>query len=94
MRTGRPKVALILTADEALDNVATVRRLVAFYVDEHNRVLPHSAFGGQTPDEMYFRTGEGIPAELARRADAARRARLQANRPVRCDAYPALKATV
>ena len=27
-----------------LDSVATVRRLVAFYVDEHNRVLPHSAF--------------------------------------------------
>ena len=30
----------------ALDSVATVRRLVAFYVDEHNRVLPHSPFGG------------------------------------------------
>jgi hypothetical protein len=35
-----------------LDSVPTVRRLVAFYVDEHNRVLPHSAFRGQTPDEM------------------------------------------
>jgi hypothetical protein len=35
----------------SLDSVATVRRLVAFYVDEHNRVLPHSAFRGQTPDE-------------------------------------------
>ncbi len=32
----------------ALDSVTTVRRLVAFYVDEHNRVLPHSAFRGQT----------------------------------------------
>ncbi|AMY08514.1 putative transposase OrfB [Luteitalea pratensis] len=39
----------------ALDSVATVRRLVAFYVDEHNHVLPHAAFQGQTPDEMYFR---------------------------------------
>ena len=38
----------------SLDSVATVRRLVAFYVEEHNRVLPHSAFRGQTPDEMYF----------------------------------------
>src|SRR5262245_27843399 len=38
----------------SLDSVTTVRRLVAFYVDEHNRVLPHSAFRGQTPDEMYF----------------------------------------
>jgi len=38
----------------SLDSVSTVRRLVAFYVDEHNRVLPLSAFRGQTPDEMYF----------------------------------------
>ena len=37
--------------------VATVRRLVAFCSDEHNRVLPNSAFGVQTPDEMYFGTG-------------------------------------
>jgi putative transposase len=63
--------------------------MVAFYVDEHNRVLPHSAFGGQTPDEMYFGTGDAIPADLASRADAARRARLQANRSVSCDACPA-----
>ena len=74
----------------ALDSVATVRRLVAFYVDEHNRVLPHSAFRGQTPDEMYFGTGDAIPAELASRADAARRARLQANRSVTCETCPAL----
>jgi transposase InsO family protein len=38
----------------SLDSVSTVRRLVAFYVEEHNTVLPHSAFRGQTPDEMYF----------------------------------------
>ena len=38
----------------SLDSVTTVRRLVDFYVEEHNRVLPHSAFRGQTPDEMYF----------------------------------------
>jgi putative transposase len=31
-----------------LDSITTVRRLVAFYVAEHNRVLPHSAFRGQT----------------------------------------------
>jgi hypothetical protein len=43
------------------DSVTTVRRLVAFYVDEHNRVLPHSAFRGQTPDEMYIGTPEGVP---------------------------------
>jgi hypothetical protein len=38
----------------SLDSVTTVRRLVEFYVHEHNCVLPHSAFRGQTPDEMYF----------------------------------------
>jgi hypothetical protein len=42
----------------SLESVATIRRLVAFYVHEHNHehnhVLPHSAFRGQTPDEMYF----------------------------------------
>jgi len=52
----------------SLDSVTTVRRLVAFYVDEHNRVLPHSAFRGQTPDEMYFGTGDAI----SRRPDGAR----------------------
>jgi hypothetical protein len=44
----------------SLDSVATIRRLVAFYVHEHNHVLPHSAFRGQTPDEMYFGTGDAL----------------------------------
>ena len=60
----------------SLDSVATVRRLVAFYVDEHNRVLPHSAFRGQTPDEMYLRhrgRGAGGPdVTRGRRAPSTR----------------------
>jgi hypothetical protein len=68
----------------SLDSVTTVRRLVAFYVDEHNRVLPHSAFRGQTPDEMYFGTGDTVPADLMLRTTAARRARLEANRSASC----------
>jgi hypothetical protein len=67
-----------------LDSVTTVRRLVEFYVDEHNRVLPHSAFRGQTPDEIYFGTGDAVPADLATRAAAARLARVQANRSAGC----------
>jgi hypothetical protein len=55
-----------------LDSITTVRRLVAFYVDEHNRVLPHSAFCGQTPDEMYFGIGDAILADLT--SGAGRRA--------------------
>src|SRR3989441_10449 len=68
----------------SLDSITTVRRLVAFYVDEHNRVLPHSAFRGQTPDEMYFGTGDTVPADLTSRAAAARRARVEANRSASC----------
>jgi putative transposase len=48
----------------SLDSVTTVRRLVALYVEQHNRVLPHSAFRGQTPDEMYFGTGDAVPKDL------------------------------
>jgi len=60
------------------------RRLVTFYVDAHNRVLPHSAFRGQTPDERYFGTGDAVPADLTSRATSARRARVEANRSAAC----------
>jgi transposase InsO family protein len=68
----------------ALDSVATLRRLVAFYVEEHNTALPHSAFRGQTPDEMYFGKGDTVPADLTARAAAARQARIEANRSAAC----------
>jgi len=45
-----------------------LRRLTKFYVDEHNRVLPHAAFDGQTPDEMYFGVRQ---ASLDRRKGSA-----------------------
>jgi len=70
----------------ALDNVATVRRLVAFYVQEHNTALPHSAFRGQTPDEMYFGNGDAVPADLTVRAAAARQARIEASVATRLQA--------
>ena len=76
----------------SLDSVATVRRLVAFYVDEHNRVLPHSAFRGQTPDEMYFGTGDAVPPDLTARAAAARRTRGEANRSASCATCPSVDA--
>jgi transposase InsO family protein len=67
-----------------LDTVATLERLVGFYVAEHNTRLPHSAFRGQTPDEMYFGTGEHVPGELEMARQAARRARLETNRKMSC----------
>jgi putative transposase len=76
----------------SFDNVTTVRRLVTFYVDAHNRVLPHSAFRGQTPDEMYFGTGDAVPADLTSRAAAARRARVEANRSAACQTCPSVDA--
>jgi putative transposase len=76
----------------SLDSITTIRRLVAFYIDEHNRVLPHSAFRGQTPDEMYFGTGAAVPADLRSRAAAARRARGEANRSASCATCPSVDA--
>jgi hypothetical protein len=76
----------------SLDSIATVHRLVAFYVAEHNRVLPHSEFRGQTPDEMYFGTGDAVPADLMARAGAARRARGEANRSASCETCSSVDA--
>jgi transposase InsO family protein len=61
-------------------------------VHEYNRALPHSAFRGQTPDEMYFRRGDAVPANLAARAAAARRARVEANRSAACGRCPSIGA--
>jgi hypothetical protein len=67
-----------------IESVEKLRKLVEFYVEEHNTRLPHSAFRGQTPDEMYFGTGDGIPEELERRRVQARQVRLEANRRSTC----------
>jgi hypothetical protein len=73
-----------------LDSVATIRRLVAFYVHEHNHVLLRSAFRGQTPDEMYFGIGRAVPEDLMSRAVAARRARVEPNRSASCKVCPSV----
>ena len=67
-----------------LDTVEKLAKLVAFYVDEHNTRLPHSAFRGQTPDEMYFGTGDLIPTEIAAAKTAARQSRMEVNRTTWC----------
>jgi hypothetical protein len=69
-------------------NIVTVKKLVAFYVIEHNETLPHSAFEGQTPDEVYFGRGAQVPDELAARRHAARRERVARNRSAACSACP------
>ena len=64
----------------SLDSLARLRTLVEFYVEQHNTWMPHAAFHGQTPDEMYFGMAADLPAELAAARSHARAARLAANR--------------
>lgn len=67
-----------------LASVSGVRKLVAFYVEEHNTKLPHSAFRGQTPNEVYLGTGDGVPDHLDEARSEARQARMEWNRNATC----------
>ena len=67
-----------------LDNFTGLGRLIEFYVAAHNEVMPHAAFNGQTPNEMYFGTGVAVPAELAAAREIAREERMKANRSSGC----------
>jgi transposase InsO family protein len=69
----------------SLDSIERVRTLVEFFVEKHNTQMPHAAFHGQTPDEMYFGTAANLPVELAAAREQARAARLAANRAMSCD---------
>jgi len=51
----------------------------------HNTKMPHAAFDGQTPDEIYFGRGDDVPDQLATARRLARQARLEANRVVSCE---------
>jgi transposase InsO family protein len=70
----------------SLDSITALRRLVAFFVAQHNTVMPHAAFDGQTPDEMFRGTGAGVPAQLTAARINAREARLTHNRSLDCGA--------
>jgi hypothetical protein len=67
-----------------LDSRAAVERLVAFYVEQHNRVIPHLACDGRTPDEVYFGTANNLADELAAGRRQARAGRLVSNRAIAC----------
>jgi putative transposase len=67
-----------------LDNMGTLRRLIAFYVRAHNETMPHAAFNGQTPDEMYFGDGDAVVIDLAAARVRARQERMKANRMAAC----------
>ena len=71
-----------------LDSITTVRRLVAFYVQQHNEVIPHSAFSGFTPDEVYFGKTDGVVESLAAGRVVARAERIEVNQAASCPACP------
>ena len=55
----------------------TLRSLVDFYVTQHNAVMPHAAFNGATPDEVFSGTAGPLGARLANARDHARQRRLR-----------------
>ena len=68
-----------------LDSMNTLRSLVDFYVTQHNTTMPHAAFNGATPDEVFSGTAGPLDARLAHARDHARRQRLQHNRSRSCE---------
>ena len=68
-----------------LDTITSVRRLVEFYVREHNHVMPHWAHKSLTPGETYFGTGAGIGEHLKVEHARAREGRLKVNQGVTCE---------
>ena len=67
-----------------LDSLAALGRLIEFYVTAHNEVMPHSAFQGQTPNEVLFGTGGEVTQKLSAARTSAREERMRANRTARC----------
>ena len=65
--TNYPKRQRVTAAEHSRTSLPSVD-WSAFYVDEHNRVLPHSAFCGQTPGRDVLRNrGRGAgPVEVTR----------------------------
>ena len=63
----------------------TLRLLVDFYVTQHNTVMPHAAFNGASPDEVFSGTAGRLGARLAHARAHARQRRLQHNRSRSCE---------
>jgi putative transposase len=77
----------------SLDSVTTVRRLVAFYVDEHTTACFHiRRFADRRLTRCTLEQGDAMLADLTSRAAAARRARVDANRSASCATCPSVDA--
>jgi hypothetical protein len=77
-----------VAADEArlaiflncFDTDASVERLVAFYVEQHNTVMPYGALNGRTPDEVFRGEAADFLGRLPHAHRDAIRERIGANR--------------
>ena len=54
-----------------LESTVAVRRLVAFYVREHNEKIPRAVLGARTPDEVYFGREENVLERLSEQRKTA-----------------------
>jgi transposase InsO family protein len=68
----------------SLDSFTHLERLIDFYVKEHNTQMPHHAFVGQTPNEVYFDQADRVGDRLTAARRHTRRARMEANRAESC----------
>ena len=68
----------------SLESFRQLEQLIDFYVREHNTKMPHHAFDGQTPDEVYFDQADRVRDHLTTARHQARRARMEANRGKSC----------
>ena len=68
----------------SLESFTELERLIDFYVKQHNTQMPHHAFDGQTPDEVYFDQVDRVRDRLTAARHHARRARMEEDRRELC----------
>jgi len=68
----------------SLESFTQLKQLIDFYVREHNTQMPHHAFVGQTPDEVYSDQADGVWDHLRVARRQARRVRMETNRGESC----------
>jgi len=68
-----------------LDSFATVERLVAFYVEQHNVAVPQWLLNGRTPDEVFNGEAIDLPERLREAHRVAIRERIATNKRLSCD---------
>ena len=71
----------------SLESFRQLEQLIDFYVREHNTQMPHHAFDGRTPDEVYFAQDDGVRNRLEAARHQARRERMEVN-PVTLARHP------